>query len=105
MVYKNSNNRICTLVSVPKTTTLNSFIKCNDWVDSALDANSTSDDDPYDSIYRVVRHCGKQNRDATMNAIKDLGVPIVNPMTPIQFAGMVTDVRCKRRDSCTAFAP
>ena len=92
VVHKNSNNRTCTLVNVPKTTTLNSFIKCNDWVDSALDANSPSDD-PYDSIYRVVRHCGKRNRDATVNAIKDLGVPIVNPMTPTQFAGMVTDVR------------
>jgi hypothetical protein len=60
VVYKNSNNRTCTLANVPKTTTLNSFIKYNDWVDSALDANSPSDD-PYDSIYRVVRHCGKRN--------------------------------------------
>jgi hypothetical protein len=42
VIYKNSNNsnRVCTLVNVPKNTTLNSFIKSNDWLNSALDANS-----------------------------------------------------------------
>jgi hypothetical protein len=94
VIYKNSNNsnRVCTLVNVPRNTTLNSFVKSNDWLDSALDANSPRDD-PYDSIYRVVRHCGKRNRDATVTAIKDLGVPIANPMTPTEFTAMVADVR------------
>ena len=54
VVYKNSNNRTCTLANVPKTTTLNSFIKYNDWVDSALDANSPSDDSEQQLF--IIRH-------------------------------------------------